>query len=167
MKKVLTVMILMGLLIFSAPAISASAQKDIVVTGYVPLYKHKYAKGGVVTYLPKNAVVNYQAGGKVTFRGKTGYTPLTYYFAPVSSNGWVTAVTKRQVIALVSPGQGGGNYLNVNTVVRIKPGVNQKGYVRTAVFINKKWVWSRWIKPSDVVRVDGFSYGSIAEFHHM
>ncbi|WP_439444130.1 hypothetical protein ACSMFR_05700 [Listeria aquatica] len=83
------------------------------------------------------------------------------------SNGWYTAVTKRQVVALVKPGSGGGNYLNMNTVVRIKPSMKRKGYVQTAVFINKKWVWNRWIKPSNVIRVDGYGYGSIAVFHYL
>lgn len=163
MKKFIMVM-LAGVLMFSVP-VFASAQKDITVSAYVPLYKYKYAKGGVVTYLPKNAIVNYQTGGKVTFRGKTGYTSLSCYFAPVRSNGWVTAVTKRKVVALVKPATGGGTYLNANTVVRIKPGMNRKGYVQTAVFINKKWVWNRWVKPANVIRVDGFGYGSIAVFH--
>lgn len=163
MKKIMT-LILTGVLIFSVP-VFASAQKDITVSSHIPLYKYKYARGKVVTYLPKNAIVNYQSGGKVTFRGKTGYTSLYYYFAPVRSNGWYTAVTKRQVVALVKPGSGGGNYLNMNTVVRIKPSTKKKGYVQTAVFINKKWVWNRWVKPSNLIRVDGYGYGSIAVFH--
>ncbi|WP_439444129.1 hypothetical protein ACSMFR_05695 [Listeria aquatica] len=50
MKKIMT-LILSGVLIFSVPAF-ASAQKDITVSSHVPLYKYKYAKGKVVTYLP-------------------------------------------------------------------------------------------------------------------
>ncbi|MBC2369975.1 hypothetical protein HBP99_15205 [Listeria booriae] len=166
MKKLIMIMIAASLLVFSVP-VAAHAQKDIAVEN-VGIYNSSVGSNKkFLRSVPKGAIVNYLGNGKLTYLNTTGFTLLTERLCPVSSNGWYAAVMKRSVRL---PGDQGSASSSMNDVVRVKPTVTKKisgvTYVKCAVY-NDGWFWNFWIKPGDVVRVDGYAYNSIVRFTSM
>ncbi|WP_088840686.1 hypothetical protein [Listeria sp. ILCC797] len=166
MKKVFT-LIIVGLIVISFPTFSASAQKNIAITSFNMYNKMSGWDKYTIKRIQRGSIINYHGAGKISFGGKVGYNPYPAGLtAPVSSNGWYAAVVKRTHI---TPGTTMRVEIYRNEIVRVKPsvGANVLGQYRIRCAVanyNGKWKWDFWVKPSDIIRVDGWAYNSIAQY---
>ncbi|EAC2921751.1 hypothetical protein E4S99_15080 [Listeria monocytogenes] len=141
------------------------AQKEICIANNVPVYSAKNMKK-IVGYIPKGAIFRYEGGGYLTYRKIKGYTPLTKYFCPTNSNGWIAAVSKVAKKIPSKPGGSGVCRIAQNEVIRVLPSSSKNGWVKCAVE-NDGWFWSFYIKKTDYITVDNFAYDSIAKFTNL
>ncbi|WP_052008727.1 hypothetical protein [Listeria riparia] len=94
MKKIMLVL-LASVLFFAVPATTQAqaAQKEINAGGRnLPIMNKSGSR--TLGWLPKNAIFTYHGAGKLTWKGITGYSALTYDFASTASSGWYAAVSK-------------------------------------------------------------------------
>lgn len=161
MKKIMLVL-LASVLFFAVPATTQAqaAQKEINAGGRnLPIMNKSGSR--TLGWLPKNAIFTYHGAGKLTWKGITGYSALTYDFAPTASSGWYAAVSKYNFRAPESINGKGAISVAQNEVVRVCPSSEKSGWIKMAV-LNDGWEWTFWVKKANVIRVDGFAVNSTA-----
>ncbi|MBC1307876.1 hypothetical protein [Listeria booriae] len=166
MKKIITA-VLVSILVLAVPLATQAqaAQKEINAdTKSIPIRNKSGTK--TLAWLPKNAIFTYHGSGKLTWKGVTGYSSLTSYFAPTSSNGWYAAVSKYSFKAPESINGKGVISVAQNEVVRVCPSSEKSGWIKMAV-LNDGWEWTFWVKKANVIRVDGFAVNSQAWFTNL
>lgn len=160
----------MGLLVITAP-VATTAQAAVlkeVVTQKQNIYSKPNAKGVIVGYVYRGSVVKYDSVSKRTiYRNVDGYLNTGYYLAPASAGTWRAAVVTASALNLRAQPNTTSKVITTlggNEVIRVNISGMKNGWYLVAYNRGGNWYWQGWVNAKYVVRVDGFSYNSLAQF---
>lgn len=167
MKKII-VAVLAGALLFSGPIAAKAAIMKEVVTQKQNIYSKQNGKGSIVGYIYRGSVIKYDSVSKRTvYRNVNGYLNTGYYLAPAVTGTWRAAVVTADALNLRAQPNASAKIITTlkgNEVIRVNIGNMKNGWYPIAYNRNGYWNWEGWVNSKYVVRVDNFSYNSLAQF---
>ncbi|EUJ24780.1 hypothetical protein PGRAN_02765 [Listeria grandensis FSL F6-0971] len=167
MKKII-VAILVGVLAFAAPVATQATVMKEVVTQKQNVYSQQNGRGVIVGYLYRGSVIKYDSVSKRTiYRNINGYLNTGYYLAPAKINTWCAAVVTSGALNLRSQPNSTAKIITTlggNEVIRVNTGAMKNGWYPVAYNRAGYWNWEGYVNSKYVIRVDGFSFDSLAQF---
>lgn len=167
MKKIILA-ILVGVLVFAVPVATQATVMKEVVTQKQNVYSKQNARGVIVGYVYRGSVVKYETATKqVIYRNVKGYLNTTFYLAPAKINTWCAAVVTSGALNLRSQPNSTAKIITTlggNEVIRVNTGAMKNGWYPVAYNRAGYWNWEGYVNSKYVIRVDGFSFDSLAQF---
>ncbi|MBC1499420.1 SH3 domain-containing protein [Listeria weihenstephanensis] len=167
MKKII-VALLVGLLVFAGPLATQAAVMKEVVTQKQNVYSKPNAQGSIIGYIYRGSVIKYDSVSKRTiYRNVNGYLNTGYYLAPAVTGAWRAAVVSADALNLRAQPNASAKIITTlagNEVIRVNTGNMQNGWYPIAYNRAGNWIWQGWVNSKYVIRVNGFSYDSLAQF---
>ncbi|MBA3926521.1 SH3 domain-containing protein [Listeria rustica] len=170
MKKIMVVL-LASVLFFAVPATTQAAVLKEVVTQKQNVYSKQNGQGSIIGYIYRGSVIKYDSVSKRTiYRNVNGYLNTGYYLAPAITGAWCAAVVSADALNLRAQPTASAKIITTlagNEVIRVNTGNMQNGWYPIAYNRAGNWQWQGWVNAKYVVRVDGFSYDSLAQFSNL
>ncbi|MBC1491383.1 SH3 domain-containing protein [Listeria booriae] len=169
MKKIILVC-LTAVLVFATPfaTIAQAAVLKEIVTQKQNIYSKPNARGSIVGYVYRGSVVKYDSLSKRTiYRKINGYLNTGYYLAPASTGTWRAAVVTASSLNLRTQPNASSKTITTlggNEVIRVNTGAVKNGWYPVAYNRGGYWYWQGFVNSKYIIRVDGFSYDSLAQF---
>ncbi|MBC2106159.1 SH3 domain-containing protein [Listeria booriae] len=167
MKKILLI-VLMATMVVIGPAATHAAVLKEVVTQKQNVYSKPNAQGVIVGYLYRGSVIKYDSvSKKANYKNVSGYLNTGYYLAPAKTGDWCAAVVTAGSLNLRAQNNASAKIITTlsnNEVIRVNAGGMKNGWYPVAYNRGGNWYWQGWVNSKYVIRVDNFSFNSLAQF---
>lgn len=167
MKKIILIVLMAAMVVIGPVTTQATVMKE-VVTQKQNVYSKQNGQGSIVGYIYRGSVIKYDSVSKRTiYRNVNGYLNTGYYLAPAVTGGWRAAVVTASSLNLRAQPNASAKIITTlsgNEVIRVNISAMKNGWYSIAYNRAGYWYWEGWVNSKYVIRVDGFSYDSLAQF---
>ncbi|MBC1209452.1 SH3 domain-containing protein [Listeria booriae] len=167
MKKIILIVLMAAMVVIGPVTTQATVMKE-VVTQKQNVYSKQNGQGSIIGYIYRGSVIKYDSVSKRTmYRNVNGYLNTGYYLAPAKINTWCAAVVTSGALNLRAQPNSTAKIITTlggNEVIRVNTGAMKNGWYPVAYNRSGYWNWEGYVNSKYVIRVDGFSYDSLAQF---
>ncbi|MBC1523542.1 SH3 domain-containing protein [Listeria booriae] len=161
MKKIILIVLMAAMVAIGPVTTQATVMKEVVT-------QKQNGQGSILGYIYRGSVIKYDSVSKRTiYRNVNGYLNTGYYLAPAVTGGWRAAVVTAGSLNLRAQPNASAKIITTlsgNEVIRVNISAMKNGWYSIAYNRAGYWYWEGWVNSKYVIRVDDFSYDSLAQF---